>query len=62
MTKEIPVYIRAGRAPGPVHTTTEETDLEGDYCSVPGLIVTCNRCGHSVEVFGQSEASEKAGR
>ncbi len=33
-------------------------DFGGD---VPGLRVTCSRCGHSVEVFGQEESSAKRG-
>jgi hypothetical protein len=36
------------------------TTLEGDYCEVPGLVATCSRCGHSVEVYGTSDASERA--
>jgi hypothetical protein len=42
--------------------TIEEEELDGDYgVCVPGLIVTCSRCGHSVEVFGTEEASVKRG-
>jgi hypothetical protein len=39
----------------------EEIELEGDYCDdVPGLEATCSRCGHSVTVYGRSDASERA--
>ncbi len=31
--------------------------LEGDHGPVDGIIVTCSRCGHEIEVFGTSEAS-----
>ena len=45
-----------------VPVTTEETELEGDEGgSVPGLIVTCSRCGHSVEVFGTEDNSARRG-
>lgn len=33
--------------------------LDGDHGSVDGIIVTCSRCGHEVEVFGTGEASIK---
>ena len=33
------------------------TELEGDYGPVEGIIVTCSKCGHSVEVFGTSDRS-----
>lgn len=38
-----------------------EEDLDGDYGSVPGLVITCTRCRHSVEVFGTEESSVKRG-
>lgn len=38
-----------------------EGELDGDYGSVPGLIITCSRCRHSVEVFGTEESSLKRG-
>jgi len=44
-----------------VRVEVEETYLEGDHCEVPGIIVTCTKCGATVEVFGQSEASVKRG-
>lgn len=34
-----------------------EADLDGDYGTVEGYEVECERCGHCVEVFGTSEAS-----
>ena len=37
----------------------DEDFIEGDYGSVLGLIATCTRCNHSVEVFGVDEASER---
>ena len=40
----------------------EEIEMEGDEGgTIPGLAVTCSHCGHSVEVFGTSEASAKRG-
>jgi hypothetical protein len=38
-----------------------EEDLDGDYGTVPGLIITCTRCRHSVEVFGTEDNSMKRG-
>lgn len=38
-----------------------EEDLDGDYGSVPGLVITCTRCRHSVEVFGTEESSVNRG-
>lgn len=38
-----------------------EEDLDGDYGTVPGLIITCTRCCHSVEVFGTEDNSVKRG-
>jgi hypothetical protein len=39
-----------------------EIELEGDYGNtIEGLCVTCSRCGHSVEVFGTSDASARRG-
>ena len=38
-----------------------EEDLDGDYGTVPGLVITCTRCRHSVEVFGTEESSVKRG-
>ncbi len=35
----------------------EETELDGDYGTVMGLLVTCSKCGHVVEVYGTEEAS-----
>lgn len=37
-----------------------ETSLEGDYGDIPGLEGECEQCGHTVEVFGDSESSELA--
>ncbi|MBL8652542.1 MAG: hypothetical protein JNL35_19305 [Sphingopyxis sp.] len=38
-----------------------EDQIEGDYAYVDGLIVTRERWGHRVEVFGTSIASAKRG-
>ena len=45
----------------------ETVDCEVEYCSIEdeygrevlGVRVTCNKCGHSEESFGQSEKSIK---
>jgi len=44
-----------------IKATVEEIELEGDHATIPSLQVTCSRCGHSVDVFGTSEASAKRG-
>jgi len=45
-----------------IETEIEQTELAGDYGNdIPGLIVACTRCGHSVEVFGTSERSARRG-
>ena len=44
-----------------VKIDVSEEDLDGDYGTVPGLIITCTRCQHSVEVFGIEEPSVKRG-
>lgn len=41
-----------------VNATVFETYLEGDYGDVPGIQVTCDRCGYEVEVFGTEENSK----
>ncbi len=38
-----------------------EEDLDGDYGTVPGLVITCTRCRYSVEVFGIEDISVKRG-
>jgi len=35
-----------------VKIDVSEEELDGDYGAVPGFIITCTRCRHSVEVFG----------
>ena len=42
-----------------VLTTTSYVELEGDYGTVEGVVVTCDRCGHSEESFGTGEPSLK---
>lgn len=45
-----------------VTASIEETDLESDTgATIPGLIVTCHRCGHSVEVYGTEAVSARRG-
>lgn len=38
-----------------------EEDLDGDYGTIPGLVITCTRRRHSVEVFGTEDNSVKRG-
>lgn len=33
------------------------TELDGDYGMVDGIEVSCSKCSHYVEVFGQHEGS-----
>jgi hypothetical protein len=40
-----------------VSTTVSIIDLDGDYGTVEGIEVTCDRCGHFEESFGTSERS-----
>ena len=40
-----------------VQTTTSLVELDGDYGTVEGIEVTCDRCGHSVESFGTDDPS-----
>lgn len=44
-----------------VEVTVELATLDSPRGEVPGICVTCSRCDHSVEVFGESEASIKRG-
>jgi hypothetical protein len=46
-----------GAAMARVSTTTDYVDLDGDYGTVAGVEVTCDRCGHSEESFGTDEPS-----
>ena len=42
--------------------TIEESTIETiEGSEVEGITVSCDRCDHSVEVFGTSDASEKRG-
>jgi hypothetical protein len=36
-------------------------ELDGDYGTIPSVLVTCRACGESVEVFGTSDNSIKRG-
>jgi hypothetical protein len=36
-----------------------EEDVEGDYTTIDGLRVACERCGHEVIVCGASGASAR---
>ena len=40
-----------------VTTTTNYVEVEGDYGSVDGVEVTCDKCGHSEESGGTSDGS-----
>lgn len=40
-----------------VSTTTDYTEVDGDYGSVDGVEVTCSRCGHSEQSAGTHEGS-----
>ena len=42
-----------------VQPKVKEADIDSDYGSVPGLIVTCGRCGLSVSVRGVEDRSAK---
>jgi hypothetical protein len=45
-----------------IRCDVEEVELEGDHSSeVPGVCVTCRRCGECAEVFGTSGASIRRG-
>ena len=45
-----------------VEVEVEETEVATDSGrEIPGVIVTCTKCGHSVEVFGTSIRSIKRG-
>jgi hypothetical protein len=46
-----------------IAATVEESDeIENeDGRMVTGLIITCTKCGHSVEVYGTSDASARRG-
>ncbi len=43
-----------------VEVQVTDTTLEGEYRDVDGLSGQCERCGHTVEVYGDSDASERA--
>jgi len=40
-----------------VNTTTNYVELDGDYGTVEGVEVTCDKCGHFEESFGTGEPS-----
>ena len=40
-----------------VSTTSNYVDLDGDYGTVAGVEVTCDRCGHCEESYGTDEPS-----
>jgi hypothetical protein len=42
-----------------VSTTIQYVDLDGDYGSVDGVQVSCDRCGHYEESFGTGDGSLK---
>jgi len=39
----------------------DNADVEGEYGLVDGICLTCERCGHSVEVAGTSDRSARRG-
>jgi hypothetical protein len=45
-----------------VNVVIEEVELEGDEGQpIDGLLLTCDRCGHTVEVFGTEAVSARHG-
>lgn len=40
-----------------VTTTTDYVDIDGDYGSVEGVEVTCDKCGHSEQSGGTHDGS-----
>lgn len=42
-----------------VKARIEETELDGDYGAVAGVIATCSRCGQQTESYGTDEPSSK---
>jgi hypothetical protein len=44
-----------------VSVDIEQADVEGDYGTVDGIRLTCERCGHAVEVAGTSDRSARRG-
>lgn len=44
-----------------VSVEIDQQEVEGDYDWVDGLRLTCERCGHYVEVFGTGDGSAKRG-
>ena len=44
-----------------VEVEVTQIDMQGDHATVPGVCVSCTRCGHEVEVFGTGDASVKRG-
>lgn len=40
-----------------ISTQTAHVELDGDYGTVEGVELTCDRCGHSEESFGTGDAS-----
>jgi len=41
--------------------SVDEEEVESDNGVILGLVLTCSRCGHSVEVYGTEEASVRRG-
>lgn len=45
-----------------VEVEVTQIEMQGDNSDdVPGVCVSCSRCGHEVEVFGTSDKSVKRG-
>ncbi|GAA5070510.1 hypothetical protein N0B44_12510 [Roseibacterium beibuensis] len=43
-----------------VYASVEEDYVDTDFGNGLGLLVTCQKCGHTVEVLGVEEPSENA--
>jgi hypothetical protein len=47
-----------------ISVTIDEIELDGDGGGggvIPGLLLTCDKCGHTVEVYGTSGVSARRG-
>jgi hypothetical protein len=40
-----------------VHCSVQYVDMDAAHGVMPGVIVTCNRCGHETHSYGQQEGS-----
>ena len=44
-----------------VSVDIEQADVDGDCGTVDGIRLTCDKCGHTVEVAGTSDRSARRG-